>query len=118
MLGFEKEFCLDVKRESLSTLFDNNSVVLLNIELLGLKGGHTGIEIHLGRANALKIIARLLSHLILTNTFQVYLYSAHGGNAINAIPSTANVSIHYYIVLCSVLFVDGNFCIKKGITKN
>ncbi len=34
--------------------------VLLELSVRGLKGGHSGMEIHLGRANANKIMNRIL----------------------------------------------------------
>lgn len=47
----------------------------------GLLGGHSGVEIDRGRANAIKLLARALS-----NICDVRVASIHGGNADNAIP--------------------------------
>ncbi len=56
----------------------------------GLKGGHSGIEIHKNRANAIKLVAALLDEL---NEFGVSVVSIEGGNARNAIPATASAII-------------------------
>ena len=45
----------EIKREKLKENFES-----LKIEISGLKGGHSGIEIHKQRANAIKILGRLL----------------------------------------------------------
>ena len=55
-----------------------------DISLTGLIGGHSGVEIDKGRANALKIIAAIISSLP-----EARLISIHGGNADNAIPREA-----------------------------
>ena len=56
------------------------------IKVTGLKGGHSGLEIHKGRGNAIKIITRVL--LPLTD-MGVKLSSIEGGNKRNAIPREA-----------------------------
>ncbi|MFA6569697.1 MAG: aminoacyl-histidine dipeptidase [Bacteroidota bacterium] len=50
----------------------------------GLRGGHSGIEIHDGRGNAIKILNRLLNNL--NQMFNIQLSSIAGGNKHNAIP--------------------------------
>ena len=50
----------------------------------GLTGGHSGAEIHLGRANALKCMGRALFHIGKQVPF--FLYSLTGGDKLNAIP--------------------------------
>ncbi|MDR0927795.1 MAG: aminoacyl-histidine dipeptidase [Ignavibacteria bacterium] len=57
------------------------------LEVTGLKGGHSGIEINAGRANANKILTRLL--WVATEKFKVFLQSFDGGSKHNAIPSEA-----------------------------
>ena len=57
------------------------------IEISGLRSGHSGIEIHDGRANALKIITRLL--YTLQNKFDISLAEIEGGEKHNAIPAKA-----------------------------
>jgi dipeptidase D len=57
------------------------------INLTGLKGGHSGLDINLGRGNANKLIFRLLKNLVATDG--VRLSSIEGGNLRNAIPREA-----------------------------
>lgn len=56
----------------------------LKISVTGLRGGHSGCEIHLGRGNANKIMNRLLSRT--RETFGAELASIDGGSLRNAIP--------------------------------
>lgn len=53
----------------------------------GLKGGHSGIEINAGRANASKVLTRILWNV--DNLFNTHLSSFNGGSKHNAIPSEA-----------------------------
>ncbi|MFI3292367.1 MAG: aminoacyl-histidine dipeptidase [Rikenellaceae bacterium] len=57
------------------------------IDVAGLKGGHSGEDINKGRANANKILARLL--YIGQKDFNLKLSYFHGGNLRNAIPREA-----------------------------
>lgn len=59
----------------------------LHISITGLKGGHSGIDIILGRANANVLMGRLLSALV--NEYDAKLYEIKGGNMRNAIPREA-----------------------------
>jgi len=54
------------------------------IAVKGLTGGHSGAEIHLGRANANKVMNRIL--LGLTNDHGIEVASINGGSLRNAIP--------------------------------
>ncbi len=54
------------------------------ISIKGLVGGHSGIQIHLGRANANKLMNRLLFGI--TNDYGVRIASINGGSLRNAIP--------------------------------
>lgn len=54
------------------------------ISITGLKGGHSGLDIHLGRGNANKIMNSLLMQA--TDRFGVRLASIDGGSLRNAIP--------------------------------
>jgi dipeptidase D len=57
------------------------------INISGLKGGHSGAEINLGRGNANKIINRLLWHA--SKKYQIGLAKIDGGNMHNSIPRDA-----------------------------
>ncbi len=65
----------------------------INYEVMvkGLKGGHSGAEIHLGRGNSNKIIARVLRELSKEVNFN--LASLNGGSKNNAIPREAEALI-------------------------
>lgn len=63
--------------------------VIYEIRLRGLLGGHSGMDIHLGRANANKCMNRLLYHLI--SLMDVQLLYLDGGSLRNAIPRESTV---------------------------
>jgi len=54
------------------------------IKVSGLRGGHSGVDIHLGRGNALKIMGGVLQDLL--DHLHVELAEVNGGSAHNAIP--------------------------------
>jgi dipeptidase D len=57
------------------------------ISLTGLKGGHSGLDINLGRGNANKILIQLLMQV--AERFDARLAGFEGGNLRNAIPREA-----------------------------
>lgn len=59
-------------------------MVAYDIAIKGLLGGHSGLEINEGRANAIKLLARILYAAV--GTGLAHLCSWHGGNMRNAIP--------------------------------
>lgn len=61
-----------------------------NLSLSGLKGGHSGVDIHTGRANANKLLVRFL--LDASEKFDLRLTELNGGSLRNAIPREANAS--------------------------
>lgn len=63
----------------------------LEITLKGLKGGHSGGDIHLGLGNAIKLLARFLA----TNasTLDYHLINFNGGTLRNAIPREGHVVV-------------------------
>jgi len=61
-----------------------------NLSISGLKGGHSGVDIHTGRANANKLLVRFL--LNASNDFDIRLTELNGGSLRNAIPREANSS--------------------------
>jgi dipeptidase D len=60
------------------------SAVAFKISITGLKGGHSGLDIHLGRGNANKIMNGLLMEA--SDKFGLRLASIEGGSLRNAIP--------------------------------
>jgi len=61
------------------------------ISIKGLRGGHSGIEIHDGRANAAKLLNRIIFNL--NKNFGIRLSSFVSGNKHNAIPREAFAEI-------------------------
>ena len=61
------------------------------LKISGLQGGHSGMDISLGRANANKVAARILLPLI--EKFGVKVADFTGGSLRNAIPFEATVSL-------------------------
>ena len=62
-----------------------------HVTVSGLKGGHSGLEIHTGRGNAIKILNRALLALEPLGT---RLASIEGGNKRNAIPREAEAVVY------------------------
>ena len=63
--------------------------IAVKVSLKGLRGGHSGLEINEGRANANKLMARFVRQAIADD--EARLCSWQGGNMRNAIPRTATV---------------------------
>ena len=61
--------------------------VAVKVTLTGLKGGHSGVDIHLGRANANKLMFRFLKEAV--RDYGARLAEVEGGNMHNAIPREA-----------------------------
>ncbi|MCX8160438.1 MAG: aminoacyl-histidine dipeptidase [Candidatus Saccharicenans sp.] len=60
---------------------------VLLVKISGLRGGHSGLDINLGRGNALKLLARALA--VASENFKLELISFSGGSKRNAIPREA-----------------------------
>ncbi len=60
----------------------------LEISVSGLAGGHSGQMIHLGRANAIKVMGEILGYIP-----GAVITDVKGGNADNAIPSWCSVTV-------------------------
>ena len=65
--------------------------IALRIELKGCKGGHSGCDIHMQRANAIKLLFRFLKDAVATCGAR--LVSVEGGSLRNAIPREASAVI-------------------------
>lgn len=63
----------------------------LSIAITGLRGGHSGIDIDQGRANAIKLLTRMLWKVGKNHPF--FLIQFHGGNKRNAIAREAKVEV-------------------------
>jgi dipeptidase D len=61
------------------------------IKVSGLKGGHSGVDIHQGRGNALRILGGVLQALL--DRLSVEISEIAGGSAQNAIPREASAVV-------------------------
>jgi dipeptidase D len=66
------------------------------VRVFGLKGGHSGVDIHQGRGNALRILGNVLQTAL--SDLPIEIAAINGGNAHNAIPREAS----------AVVVLDGN----------
>ncbi|MFW5800911.1 MAG: beta-Ala-His dipeptidase [Spirochaeta sp.] len=84
--GVDSDITLPIARRDRSTGDTDGELYLLQIG--GLQGGHSGVEIGEIRGNALRLLGRALQEMSRNeNSFQ--LIAVHGGNAHNAIPRDA-----------------------------
>ena len=67
----------------------DNEDAAVRVTLKGLRGGHSGLEIHEGRGNANKMMVRFVREAI--EECEARLACWHGGNMRNAIPFKAEV---------------------------
>lgn len=65
-----------------------NNFTYFKVSVSGLLGGHSGGDIHLGRANANKLIARFIWDC--SQKYSIEVCEIHGGNLRNAIPREAS----------------------------
>ena len=102
---------------------DPEEDVAVKVTLKGLRGGHSGLEIHEGRGNANKMMARFVRDVIEINDAR--LVSWHGGNMRNAIPFKCEVVLTVPKDMVSALkevaddwrkdFIDQYKSIESGI---
>lgn len=69
----------------------SENVTAFQLSLTGLKGGHSGMDIALGRGNANKLVNRFLKQIADDWDFQIAEF--HGGSLRNAIPREAFVTV-------------------------
>jgi len=79
--GADSEITFPLKRAK------RRGKLLCRLRVYGLRGGHSGLDINLGRGNALKLLARLLWQA--QKNFRYQLVGVEGGNKRNAIPREA-----------------------------
>jgi dipeptidase D len=60
------------------------SATFYELEIAGLFGGHSGVDIYKHRANAIKLVARMLTKIVIQMNIHLCLWS--GGSKHNAIP--------------------------------
>ncbi|MBY7852895.1 aminoacyl-histidine dipeptidase [Vibrio fluvialis] len=84
--GVDGALTFDIQREALPAGY-----VTRQLTLKGLKGGHSGCDIHTGRGNANKLIARFLAGH--AQELDLRLIEFRGGSLRNAIPREAFVTV-------------------------
>ena len=67
--------------------------VTLSVAVAGGQGGHSGVDIGKGRANAIKILCNLLLVAIRQANIKLYIINIKGGQAYSAIPGEAQAKI-------------------------
>ena len=75
---------------TMKNISGNTDFQSFNLSISGLKGGHSGVDIHTGRANACKLLIRFL--LNAGEQFDIRLTELNGGSLRNAIPREADAS--------------------------
>ena len=86
--GGEIKITHNLEKSNLIKKIDDD-LILVEISVSGLKGGHSGVDIHLPRANAIKLIGRIAGKI--SDEIQIHLCSWNGGKRHNSIPREANV---------------------------
>ena len=84
--GVDTEICLNIQKEKISP-----EARLMQVVVGGLRGGHSGIDIHRHRANANKVLTRTLMRIRQDGAMRVV--SLSGGCRKNAIPRDAQALI-------------------------
>ena len=115
--GSRANCIMPIMRESVN-------LVPVNLSIGGLLGGHSGVEIDKGRANASILMGRLLSEI--AAVCKIQLVSLCGGSADNAIPSACEAvaavsadEVDLLIAACDKadeIFKNEYFASDKGVT--
>ncbi len=84
--GQDTEIKLELKTRPAPS--DQKALVL---KIGGLKGGHSGLDIHIGRANAIKQLNRVVWQAV--RKFDIHVYHLSGGSKHNAIPREARCKL-------------------------
>ena len=84
--GGESKIELPIKTRKIDESFDS-----IIVKVSGLRGGHSGVDIHEQRGNAIKILARILWKANKKHKF--YISEIKGGDKHNAIPREAYAKI-------------------------
>ena len=88
-------------KEILSTELLDDSYAFFEIKLDGLTGGHSGMDIHLSRANAIKVLALVLGKL------EIRISTINSGTLTNVIPRYGN----------AIVAIKSDYDIQKEISK-
>jgi len=85
--GADENIALEVRREPAA-----GGSEPLRIAVRGLRGGHSGVDIHENRGNAVKFVARTLKHLV-ESGIDLQLVNVDGGSKHNAIPRESDAVV-------------------------
>lgn len=77
---------------SKTVAYEEPKGVAYQLMVSGLAGGHSGADIHLGKANANVLLARVLSDL--SEEYEIRIANIHGGSKHNAIPQQAECIVY------------------------
>lgn len=91
--GMENTFTIPIHRDNLPDGYSQ-----YKLQLKGLLGGHSGIEIHTGRANSLKCLNKLIRQVNHELNGKILLVNFIGGGAPNVIPREAEA------IVCILIF--------------
>jgi len=86
--GADERISLPVQRDVAAP-----GAVALRVSVRGLRGGHSGVDIHENRGNAVKFLVRALRHVIASG-LDLQLASLDGGSKHNAIPRESDAVIY------------------------
>jgi len=84
--GGESKIELPIKTQSIS-----GDIESMSVKVSGLRGGHSGVDIHEARGNAVKLLARMLWKTSQNHEF--FLSEIKGGDKHNAIPREAYAKV-------------------------
>ena len=84
--GGDSQIRLPIKTQSV-----NGGMESMMIKVSGLRGGHSGVDIHEQRGNAVKLLTRMLWKA--KDDYKFYITEIKGGDKHNAIPREAYVKI-------------------------
>ncbi|MFH1353231.1 MAG: beta-Ala-His dipeptidase, partial [bacterium] len=80
-----------LKMPVIFTALSEQSFSEFEVSVSGLRGGHSGMDIHKKRASAIKILTEILNGLC--RMFDIRISKIEGGTKINAIPRAASASV-------------------------
>jgi len=84
--GGDSQIYLPIKTKPI-----NGSLTSMNIKVLGLRGGHSGVDAHEQRGNAVKILTRMLWKA--NEDYNFHITEIKGGDKHNAIPREAYAKV-------------------------
>ncbi len=80
-----------IKMKRISFAVERQFLMPIKITVKGLIGGHSGVDIHRGRPNAIKILSQLLWKL--NRKFKIHLNSLKGGTWVTAISKNSEATV-------------------------